>query len=424
MNRFLKYFLAATLILAFPKASIAATALTCTSDADAGNILCTCDMGTSVIEASSDDTFTTDSCNAACDTLHGTSYLLESCVGVDESGEPILSTIDQNDVTPSTSAPVTTDTAFIVPVLNVQIPGFSGFTQPTKIGDTTNVNFLAEYINAIFSWALAAGALVAVVMMMLGGLQYVMSRGKSTYIEKAKTRITNAITGLVLLLAAYEIAFIIDPNTTVLRSLNVRTVNFVELVQDSGDAPGSGATPDATTVSEGILCDESESLYSIATSTLGRVTYRFGGKFGQTPPYAFETRKDPSGRAYSSFCPEGQLCLDCSGYEDFLRKCAGLPDGGESGGTAGIFKTNSVAITSFTDSTYNNTAFTPGDLIGFPTVGEKIGHVVLYIGNGKIAEAHGGSSGRKEGGAAKISSASEFIQSLKDDGRTVYVRHR
>lgn len=433
MNRFLKYLLFGALcLITFPKVSFAA-ALTCTSGADAGNLMCTCDTGTQTIEASSGDVFTEQSCNDACHTLDATSWLLESCEGVDGAGDPILSTINNEDVVAPPTAPITQDADFIVPLLNVQIPGLSGLSKPTKIGDSTSVNFLAEYINALYSWALPAGALVAVVMMMLGGLQYVLSRGKSKYIEKAKTRITNAITGLVLLLAAYEIAFLIDPNTVRLKSLEVRSVDMVEWVQDSGDTPGAGATPDATSVasiSPNIICDGTSPLYDIATSTIGHVTYRLGGKYGGSPPYVDGiTKKDANGVLYKTYCPENQLCLDCSGYNDFLRKCGGLGDGGESGGTAGIFSGPNAAIITgpYTDTTVNGAALIPGDLIGFPTVTvngkEKIGHVVMYVGNGKIAQSHAG-DGRKEGKAIRVSSTSEFIDQMVADGRTAYVRHR
>lgn len=230
MNRVLKYLLVGSLCFAvFPKMSFGA-ALTCASGADAGNLLCTCDTGTQTIEASSSDVFTEQSCNDECDALGGATWLLESCEGVGGDGDPILSTINQDDVVPvpatSTGTP---DPTFVVPLLNVQIPGFTGFSTPTKSidGSTVVVSFLGEYINALYGWSLAAGALIAVVMLMLGGLQYVLSRGKSKYIEKAKTRITNAITGLVLLLAAYNIAFLIDPSTVKLKSLTVQYVPYI-----------------------------------------------------------------------------------------------------------------------------------------------------------------------------------------------------
>lgn len=239
MNRFIASLFAAVVILVLPRVS-AAAALTCTSDADAGNVLCTCDTGTTSLEASSSEVFTSQTCNDACNALGGTSFLLENCEGVDASGEPILSTADQDDVKPSNDASTAkADATFIVPVLNVQIPGLTKLSTPTISESDASVNFLAEYIVALYGWVLGAGALVAVVMMMLGGLQYVLSRGKSKYITKAKTRITNAITGLILLLAAYNIAFLIDPSTVNLKALTLKNVAEIQLDESVSDDGGS-----------------------------------------------------------------------------------------------------------------------------------------------------------------------------------------
>ncbi len=141
-------------------------------------------------------------------------------------------------------APEEEEQDYIVPDLLVPIPGFSNssnenndFSIPTKSADgsQTSVNFIAEYINAVYGWILGAAALVAVVMMMLGGLQYVLARGKPKYIEKAKTRITNAITGIVLLLAAYNIAFLIDPRLTNLTEIGVTNVEGIEYFPPEGE---------------------------------------------------------------------------------------------------------------------------------------------------------------------------------------------
>ena len=79
------------------------------------------------------------------------------------------------------------------------------------IGSVTEVQSFASYISIVYTWLLPAGVLVAVVMMMLGGLQYVMSRGKEKYISKGKERITNAITGIILLLCVFVLLNLIDP---------------------------------------------------------------------------------------------------------------------------------------------------------------------------------------------------------------------
>jgi len=260
MNRFLaSLFVGLLFLIASPAISFASSS-TCESDADAGNALCTCDDGESSIPASSSAAATDEACDAACIELGATSWLRETCEGVGADGSPILSSEGQGNAgstTPTTTATAAATKAdeFVVPNLNVQIPGFEKFSTPEKSADgsVVSVNFIAEYVNAVYGWIIAAGALVAVVMMMLGGLQYVMSRGKSKYIEKAKTRITNAITGLILLLAAYSIAFLIDPNTTNLKSIGVQYVPYIFIsTEDTGSDVKALSLPDPAGGTNGI----------------------------------------------------------------------------------------------------------------------------------------------------------------------------
>ena len=104
------------------------------------------------------------------------------------------------------------------------------YTLNVAIGNVKEVANLPTYINDIYVWLLPAASLVAVVMMMIGGLQYVMSRGKSKYIEKAKTRITNAITGLVMLLSIFVLLNLIDPRLTALNALRIPMIKEVTIL--------------------------------------------------------------------------------------------------------------------------------------------------------------------------------------------------
>ncbi|MBT3230504.1 hypothetical protein HN358_01840 [Candidatus Uhrbacteria bacterium] len=99
------------------------------------------------------------------------------------------------------------------------------------IGSLTEATSLGEYINAGYSFALAAGSLLAIVMIMLGGIQYMLARGKPEAIGKAKSRITGAITGIVLLFASYTIANVVDPSFATFNRVappRIRTVVFLD----------------------------------------------------------------------------------------------------------------------------------------------------------------------------------------------------
>ncbi len=127
----------------------------------------------------------------------------------------------------------------IFPELNVIIPGlgyivkdgepFWSEAQIDNVNGQQNSNLLGTYIAAIYGYALVAGSIVAVTMLMIAGLQYATARGDSKHVEQAKKRIGNAVAGIILLLLAYNIAFFIDPATTNFEALSFKHIDGIQL---------------------------------------------------------------------------------------------------------------------------------------------------------------------------------------------------
>lgn len=214
-----------------------------------GSYYCSCTNSTDdVTDAHSTIPTTAEQCNAYCFGVHTDTYTETCTLSTGAAGYQFGQGTVTAPVVTEESAPASTEAVKdpIVPILNIPIPGFSGFSTPTTANGYTSSSFIAEYINAVYGWVLGAAALIAVVMMMIGGLQYVLARGKPKYITKAKTRITNAITGVILLLIVYDLAYLMNPNITLLTNLNVLTVqqipddNLVEFGEgDEADPNGN-----------------------------------------------------------------------------------------------------------------------------------------------------------------------------------------
>ena len=136
-----------------------------------------------------------------------------------------------------------------------------------------------------------------------------------------------------------------------------------------------------------------------------KVLYRMGGK-GQPPPYTAETTY----KEFKDSCPDDVICLDCSGFINLVYRCAGLPT--IRGGTAQIFsEVNGVEQITNIDYQSSDDQITSaglfktllddqdlevGDLLGWKAGegGKKVGHVVMYVGGGRVAEMSGGQPGR------------------------------
>jgi len=75
-------------------------------------------------------------------------------------------------------------------------------------GDVT----LSNYLSNVFNTSIGVTAIIAVVMIVIAGLQYTMSFGAPSSKGAARTRINNAIMGLLLVLGAYLFLRTINPD--------------------------------------------------------------------------------------------------------------------------------------------------------------------------------------------------------------------
>lgn len=117
-------------------------------------------------------------------------------------------------------------TTQVLPVefkLNVPIPGEGIKTVDIGIG---------RYIRGVYLFGLGFAALLAMGMIVFGGIIYIISRGNPSKITEAKEIIQGAIYGLLLLIGAYVILYNVNPNLVGLNTLDIKEVR-----------PGSFFTP-------------------------------------------------------------------------------------------------------------------------------------------------------------------------------------
>lgn len=290
-------------------------------------------------------------------------------------------------VSPITAFAAEPAVSYAVPKLQVDIPGVD-FELPTLSGGLVSVNFLGAYVAGVYRYLIGFALTVAIVMIMVGGLQYVLG-ASSGDVKSGKKRITDAIEGFVLLMFVYVILYTVNPETTLFRALDLTQIDPETFIVDNFDTGGDAVTTDIGDI-PGILCPKStasNTLEEIAKSFIGNVAYRFGGKGGAAPFTSEKKSKvDSSGRWYGEYCPEGNLCFDCSGFANIVRACAGQKTYAVATAT---MSGASEKIESCTSTSVNGKDLVPGDFVGWN------GHVGIYIGNGLILDSHGG--GREPG---------------------------
>ncbi len=88
----------------------------------------------------------------------------------------------------------------------------------------------AAYIQYFFTFGLGLVGFLAVAAVVVGGIMY-MTGSTVGSVDKAKTIITGAITGIVLLLCSYLLLAIIDPTLTNLSPLGLQPAPAVDPIQ-------------------------------------------------------------------------------------------------------------------------------------------------------------------------------------------------
>lgn len=88
-------------------------------------------------------------------------------------------------------------------------PGPGGVCVPTG-GGQTGITRVSDFIIFIINILLALAGLVAVLFLVIGGFQYIASRGNEEATEAAKKTIFNAIIGIVVIILAFVIVRVIS----------------------------------------------------------------------------------------------------------------------------------------------------------------------------------------------------------------------
>lgn len=118
---------------------------------------------------------------------------------------------------------------FQAPQPKINIPGLT-FSDPDlekimtidEVGNTyLSIPFLGEYVAGIFKYLIIFATISSVVIIIVSGIQWILSAGNSDIISDQKKRILGAIIGLILIFASYTILYIINPYLVTFSDLKV-----------------------------------------------------------------------------------------------------------------------------------------------------------------------------------------------------------
>ncbi len=295
---------------------------------------------------------------------------------------------------------------FIMPELQIKIPGLTLSPTSTLIKSQSEdgsyrieVPWIAEYIKAIYNYGLGIVGILAALVLMGGGVLWLISGGDASKNTQAKEMIIGSVTGLTILACSYIILFQVNPELTKLKPISLGAIERQDFEPDVDSS--SPLSLDLNGISKilGVTCGK-DSVAEIVNKSKGKVTYANYPDRGKT---------GPNNTVYN----------DCSGFANFVLKCASNKNSGSY--TGDIFKEQSVW-----DMDLNK--LQPGDLVGWAPKNNKdnFGHVIIYLGNGKFGDCHGGDRGRKPGNCISNNISFESVKnysSKKSDGKLYFKRY-
>lgn len=286
-----------------------------------------------------------------------------------------------------------------IPLADLPFEGLNGGPTPS----------LGEYLASIFRMAIVVIVILAVLMIVYHGVAYATT-GAVGKKDDHRKGVGNAILGLVLALGSWLLLNTISPRLASQLSIGIPEVNLdgdAESISTSGSTDTNGTiTAFTLPTNMGFYCPGSggsTEIPSIIDSFNNKVTYRWGGKGGSLPSggkFKLSPNEQNSGGYMCTndsgqsipcrnFCPLESVCLDCSGFVNHVRQCAGMSI--YAGTTSMVTNSSAIAIDMKTLSsdgksiTINGSNYNlqPGDILVWK------GHVVIYYGNGIIAESKG-----------------------------------
>lgn len=116
---------------------------------------------------------------------------------------------------------------FSVPIPNMNIGSIIRSTTPVAGAvalSTIDVPWIANYVTGVYRYAVSIAGMLAGVMFVVGGFQYLTAGGDASRVSKGRDRITDAVIGLSLVLGAYLMLLTVNPDLVSITSLRVQTV--------------------------------------------------------------------------------------------------------------------------------------------------------------------------------------------------------
>ncbi len=122
------------------------------------------------------------------------------------------------------------------------------------------------YLSGLYNFLISVVGILAMAVIIYGGMRYLTSAGNPSSVEEAKDAITSAVTGLILALVSWLILSTINPDILVLKSVGVSGAGTYSYA-DTQNACVANATGTGTAANPCVCIDEKK-VYAKSGATL------------------------------------------------------------------------------------------------------------------------------------------------------------
>lgn len=159
-----------------------------------------------------------------------------------------------NNKTEKRGLPITPPTLEVLKFIKLQDRATLSQEKDASGNQYYEIPWIAEAISSLYKFGVSAAAILAVVMIIVGGFIWLTSAGNQTQITEAKGYIFGAAIGLLIALGSYVLLYTINPELVRLKPIKIPYVEHEDLLtitSEENQQPDDGGGGNASSYSGG-----------------------------------------------------------------------------------------------------------------------------------------------------------------------------
>jgi len=167
------------------------------------------------------------------------------------------------------------------------------------------IPWIGQYISGIYNYGLSVAGILAAIVLMAGGVLWLVSAGDASKITQAKELIIGSVTGLIILTSAYILLTQVNPELTQFRSIGIGTIQYQDFEPISSDGNANNSAECNNCVALTVVPVKNNNQININLAAKLTKAYNASGTLGWRVTEAY-----PPTSSHNSTCHYNGMCAD------------------------------------------------------------------------------------------------------------------